>query len=267
MNREHRRRRSAPIEGECRICGRYCILTKEHVPPQGSLLIQGKDGQFRPPSIIKVGYPDIYKLKAGEMPKGYAAQGGSAFFTLCSNCNNNIGSWYSNDYIEWCEQGLNVLSTTQGRTKLILPYHIYPLRVLKQIIAMFFSLNGVSLGKEFPELREFILEKNKVTLPEKFRVYAYYNTLAIFRFIGMIYKVNFVSGQKIRMTETSYIPFGYVMTVNSQSPDSRLLDISHFGVYGYDQSDTLMLSIPALPTYSHLPGDYRSKRELESREK
>jgi hypothetical protein len=64
------------------------------------------------------------------------------------------------------------------------------------------------------------------------------------------------------LSETTFPPFGYVMTFNSPSPDDRLTDITYFAEYEYNQEGTLSLKLPVLPVYTFFPADYRSRDQV-----
>src|SRR5262245_19184544 len=77
--------------GLCRLCGSVGKLSLEHVPPRSAFnatpvflrtmedWLQGDDRQRR----------------------GRKEQRGFGAFTLCERCNNNTGSWYGGEYVEW----------------------------------------------------------------------------------------------------------------------------------------------------------------------
>jgi hypothetical protein len=63
-------------------------------------------------------------------------------------------------------------------------------------------------------------------------------------------------------SEISFPPFGYILTEDSPPPDRRLVDISFFAQYGYNDWVDISLRLPVLPIYSWLPGDFRSRDEV-----
>ncbi|NOR52736.1 MAG: hypothetical protein GQ536_01415 [Candidatus Aminicenantes bacterium] len=69
------------------------------------------------------------------------------------------------------------------------------------------------------------------------------------------------------MSEINFPPYGYMMTINSDPPDPRIVEITHFSRYGYDEFDTKAMRIPVLPTHLPFPGDYRTKEEISDEEK
>ena len=64
------------------------------------------------------------------------------------------------------------------------------------------------------------------------------------------------------LSETTFPPFGFVMTFNSPSPDDRLTDITYFAKYPYKELRTLWLQLPVLPIYTAFPGDYRPREQV-----
>src|SRR5271169_3325723 len=93
-------------EGVCHICGRYGALSFEHVPPRAAFNnYPVKVGRFE--DAINLGPDD-------EPTAGHIQQQGMGSYTLCAKCNNNTGSWYGKQFLDWCEQGLMMLSRTGG---------------------------------------------------------------------------------------------------------------------------------------------------------
>ena len=67
-------------EGYCLICNEYGVLSKDHVPPKGSI------------SITKIEQKHIGELMGQEAAniKGVRASNGSTFKTICSTCNGDV---------------------------------------------------------------------------------------------------------------------------------------------------------------------------------
>jgi hypothetical protein len=60
------------------------------------------------------------------------------------------------------------------------------------------------------------------------------------------------------LSEITFPPFGYVLTLDSAPLDRRLLEITHFSRYRYDEFRVLELRPPVLDTPTSFPGDYRT---------
>ena len=54
---------------------------------------------------------------------------------------------------------------------------------------------------------------------------------------------------------------------HSDYPDRRLYEITYFSRYGYEEYRSVYLKLPVLPTHTYLPGDYRSRKEIEETER
>lgn len=242
-------------EGVCHICGSYGKLSFEHVPPRKAF----NDGR----RVVVVGFDNMVSLGPDDEPKGPIQQQGAGRYTLCEKCNNNTGSWYGAAFVKWCHQGMSVLKRTNFRPNTFTLHYLPPLRILKQIVTMLFSVNDKDAFRQaFPELVEFVLNKDNRYLPSKFRFFIYFNTGDKFRYNGLSAKADLNTGSVETLTEISYPPFGYVMTVDSEPPDESLLEITHFSQYQYDDFKLMDLRPPVLPTATFWPGDYRTKEEV-----
>lgn len=245
--------------GECHICGTVGPLSFEHVPPKRA---------FNDKRVIKARFEDIVGIGPDEPIVGENQQRGMGDYTLCPNCNNNTGSWYSSEFIEWCYQGFNILIRARGKPTLIYLYRLLPLRIIKQIVVMFFSVNGPEFRCAHPELVHFVLNKEDKNLPPNYRFYTYYTISSRLRCSGVTGLVNVNTKEVFVFSELSYFPFGYIMTFNSRPPDPRLLDITHFAQYGYNEFAIKTISMPALPAHTWFPADFRTREEImkQSRE-
>lgn len=246
--------------GICRLCGEEKELSFEHVPPEkafnsGAAVIM----PLQPDSILGPDDPIV----GTEYRKGVGA------YTLCHRCNNVTGSWYGNGFIQWCEQAAALLEKSGGKPTLHYPYYIDPLSVIKQVVTMFFSVNRFDFSKDHQELVAFVLNRQRRYLSPKYRIFAFYNTSNRIRRTGITGKLDVrmdaieatVRNMSI-LSEIVHWPFGYVLTLDSPSPDPRLLDISHFARYEYGQYAVAHLKMSVLPIHLQFPGDYRTKEEI-----
>jgi hypothetical protein len=246
------------VIGICHICGRNGKLSKEHVPPRAA---------FNDISFILAKAEEIIKLGPGEKPKGKIKQGGISEFTLCGKCNNDTGGWYGRQFVAWCRQGMEILICAKGIPTLFYMNYLFPLPVIKQIISMFCSINSPSFAKANPELIPFLLNKEKKYLNPKYRIFCYYNIEGNARYVGLAAKMDIFSGLKGVLSEISFPPFGYVMTLNTEPPDDRLFEITHFSKYDYNEFAVMNLKLPVLPTHLWYPGDYRTLDEIRNSSK
>lgn len=239
--------------GICKLCGNEGQLSYDHVPPRAVF----NDGQF-----LSVPDEELYDWAPGETVKGKLKQGGIGFYSLCQKCNNNTGSWYGRDFVWWSYHAVNVLKWTDTRPTLYYPQSFFPLRVLKQILTMFFSISKVDLTEIAPDLVKFILNRDEKYMNPMYRVFAYFNVEGNPRYMG--YTSLWNNGSMHQLSEIAYPPMGYVMTFDSTSPDPRLTDISHFSRFAYNDWKEISMKFPVLATHIPMsPGDYRSLEEIQ----
>src|SRR5262249_16000508 len=147
------------------------------------------------------------------------------------------------------------------------PFHLFPLRVFKQIVCMFFSANGPGFRTTNQELVRFALNREHKYIDPKIRIFAYYTMSDRSRQAGVTGILEFAESsmgitRSHVFSEISFPPFGYILTEDSPPPDRRLVDISFFAQYGFDDWVDISLRLPVLPIYSWLPGDFRSRDEV-----
>ncbi len=242
-------------EGTCHICGCYGPLSFEHIPPHAA---------FNDRPVIRVEFEQAMSLGPDEQAKGPKQQKGMGGYTLCARCNNNTGAWYGNQFVSWCYQGMDMLVRTNGKPTLIYLNYIFPLQVLKQIVTMFFSVTHEGFRKPHEELVRFVLNPEKRYLSPKYRFFVYYNITGNLRTSGIVAAMNLGKSRKPTvMSEITFPPFGYLMTIDSEPPDERLIEITHFARYDYNQFVVMPLQLPVLPTHTLIPGDYRDKKQIQ----
>ena len=241
--------------GQCHLCGDYGKLSYEHVPPKSAfnrnkVLIAGGERIFQ-------GSFDLDKIRGIQLQRG---MGG---YTLCERCNNNTGRRYGPSYASWIYQAYRYLQISSSATELQLPYWVYPLRVIKQILCMFFSINTNQFHKYYPDLRDFILFTRASGIHPKYRLYAFRNKSGRARFAGLIKKMDY-SGSSQFYSEVASPIVGYILTIDSEPPDSELEDLTFMTKYHYNDLAGLYLRIPTKDVYSFMPGDYRSRDQYIS---
>ena len=256
-----RSKRKKPI-GACHVCARVGRLSWEHVPPEAAFNdrpVIGIDGDRAIKDYRKVG-----------RPRGPVEQRGAGGYTLCRRCNSNTGSWYGAALVEWCRQAGAVLEEVGHAPALAYPYYFYPLRVIKEIAAMFFSVNDVQfrnghheeIRRRGPELAQFVLNPERRDVPKPFRLFTYFVGTMPGRGIGWSRKI--VDGREWDLTEITFPPLGYVMTAGTDAPHPDQEEITSFGSFRYDDFRMMHLKLPMLPVASVYPGDYRTAEEVQA---
>jgi hypothetical protein len=202
------------------------------------------------------------ELGPGVKASGRKEQRGMGGYTLCGQCNNNTGSWYGGRFVDWCYQGMNILEMTNGKPTMFYMNYVFPLSIIKQIVTMFFSVNGENFRLLHPDLVSFVLNRNAKYLPPKYRFFAYFNLEGRYRATGVSAVLNTDAGRFSVFSEITFPPYGYVMTFGTDAPDRRMVEITHFTRYDLHEWSVIELKLPTLPTHLSLPGDYRSIEEI-----
>lgn len=237
-------------------------MSYDHVPPKAA-------GNRYP--VVRAAFEQAISLEPVETSgKRDIQQQGAGEYSMCRPCNTNMGLWYVPAYAKWCKQVMIFLMKSGGAPSLYYPYEIHPLRVIKQVASMFFSINNPRLREAQPELAEFVLNREKRYLSPEYGFYVYLTTSPRMRYLGLMAQV-WVGRPEARgkrsqitvLTEMSHPPFGFVLTFEgSPPPDDRLYNISHFARYGYDDVDQIFLRLNTLPVVLAFPGDYRTPEEI-----
>jgi hypothetical protein len=243
--------------GICHICGKVGKLSFEHVPPHSA---------FNDHRVLCVTFE---RVLSGEHPDEFSGpyqQKGAGAYTLCESCNNNTGSWYGAAYADWAAQAMQILVGTRGRPTLEYPFRLSPLKVLKQVVCMFFSVNAPLFHTKQPDLVRFVLNKELNIFPAHVRVYAFYtlsNRSRTSPVSGVLKGLGSDSSSVHVFSEVTFPPFGFVMTMdNSPPPQSGFCEISSFSKFGYrDWRTGITMKLPLMPIYTLYPGDYRIREE------
>lgn len=247
--------------GNCHLCGQYGALSFEHVPPESA---------FNNQRIITPDTKKVFELTdLDELRKlsGRQSQRGQGGYTLCSQCNNLTGHWYGANYAAWAYQGADYLQRSSDRMmQVAYPYHLLPLRVIKQIVCMFFSVNSPRFREAHPELVRFVLNKDTKYLSPRTKIYVGYLWSDRIRSAGVtaslqLDKITGVTRRRV-YSEISFPPFSYILSLDSPPPEHEMLDITFFGNYAYNEFATLHLPIPTLSVYTPFPGDFRGRETV-----
>lgn len=250
--------RSSSKVGNCHICGAYGALSFEHVPPESA---------FNDRTVVTPDTKRVFELRDLDKLrdlKGKQSQRGQGGYTLCERRNSRTGHWYGAHYAAWAYQGAGVLARAGGApTQLAYPYHLLPLRVIKQIACMFLSINGVRFRETQPQLERFVLNRESRHLPPYIKIYVGLLRGDRSRQAGVAASIKlgdaFTVAQLRVYSEISFFPFSYILSLDSTPPEHEMLDITFFAGYAYNDVATLHLPIPTLSVYTPLPGDFRNR--------
>ena len=248
------------VSGTCHLCGEDGKLSFEHVPPESG---------FNDRPLLLARAREILGASKLDQPHGRTQQRGAGKHTLCERCNNKTGHWYGAAFADWAYQAMHLLAFTDGRPSLYYQYRVFPLRVIKQIICMFFSANGPEFRRGYPELVRFVLDRDRRWMEPGIQILAFLSCSPRGRQSGVAARLRLSKGigdewstSRCVLSEIAFPPMGYVLLLDSAPPDERLVDISFFADYRYNDWKEFSFRLPVLPIYTAYPGDYRSRDQV-----
>jgi len=243
--------------GECCICGQQKELSFEHVPPKAA---------FNNAPVLHSRYDQIDARVNLDNPPANIIRKGIGAHALCEECNNKTGHWYGGAYSDFAKHVMDFLNKDRNASAITLSYKIFPLRIIKQVVCLFFSVNGRGLGLLKSELVDFVLDKHSQNLPVGIRVYAF-STLSE---RSRTHSFNIRRGINHSETMSTFYssevvssPLGFVMTIDSVPPCYDLYDISYFAQFGYEDQQCLSVEFLVKTVYSSYPCDYRTKEQID----
>lgn len=256
---------SKTVEGTCKLCGKHGKLTFEHVPPESAfnsfsvreysaeaalMLLAGADGRM--PWEL-----DGLRYKINQ-------RGGGGYY-LCSECNNNTGSWYISEYVKFVRSLHDVIQKEQlasGAKCCIKIFQVYPLRIFKAIMTMFCDINNNCFGDE--ELRAYLLDKESIAFnSEKYSVYLYLTNNPMRRVLGLS-GMCIMNVGPVLVSEIASYPIGVSLYINKpEAYTAPGVCINNFATRSYDDlCDVELSGLPYEEINSLFPNDFRTKDDF-----
>ena len=143
----------------------------------------------------------------------------------------------------------------------------YPLRILKQIVSMFLSVNE---NYELDDLQEFVLKKeSQVFDKNKYRITMYINTGSMSRLLPK--SAIFKSGGQhsplenmtsINVSEISTLPLGFILYFGHGKETIVGTEITSFCDMSYDEKCDYQIPLVFKEVNSSLPLDFRTKEQI-----
>ena len=245
--------------GKCAICGEIRKLTYEHIPPKSAFNSQPTKQYNAFQSLGTTNKPwEFDGLKYINMQKG------KGVYSLCRECNNNTGAWYGKDYCEFIQKLGNTIMHTKEFTNELIQVEavdIYPLRILKQILSMFLSINK---DYELPELSDFVKDKNSKKLDKsKYKICIYLYKGTVTKQIPLCAVGNILTGSMKFVSEIADFPIGIILYVNSDSNlKTEGTDITDFCSFDYNEKCDVSIPLSYKEVNTPIPCDFRTKDEV-----
>lgn len=229
------------VVGICRVCGEEGPLTYEHVPPRAA---------FNRETAKMYTYDQWLSLDATGRGRYELQQRGSGYYAFCETCNNTRGgTWYIPEYELWVLAAAEVVSQLPDESQPGLVVHmnlhaVRPALFAKQMVMMLLALNGSEFGDAFPELRDYVRERDAVGLPDRHRLFLSLLNVDVARYGGRYEAVNFVTDKSFSVTDLLYPPLAYTLTINEQEPEPREGEITWFTTLTPDDERDIKLTLP-----------------------
>lgn len=237
--------------GICHLCKKSKQLSFEHIPPKAAF---NKYTKFR--SVPFLEYVQNSHRKDYK-PNAKLQQGGTGRYCLCRDCNSFLGNNYVPDYFKMAQTGKGVFRDNDFMRAIFTTNGISPLRLLKQIIAMFVCTNDVGFTDANPELLIFLSDPEEKFLPEKFRVFMYLNNAGQIRNLATIYTNHYGL-----VNEIAFPPLGFVLSMDSNF-SFPLTEITHFKDIDEDYRGYVHFDLFNHPTHLPFPIDYRTQEQID----
>jgi hypothetical protein len=253
----------------CHICRQeHAKLSFEHTPPRSAfnderLTVHGLEGW------LKFG-------ETGEWGRGRIEQRGAGAEVLCEDCNNKTGAWYVNELRVAANAGASLLRQLplEEIDGLLEPRWAgvkftqseigpHPLRFIKQVVTMLLATSPVELSIAHPELGDFVLDKERSGLPDRFRFYLSLFAGPIARSTGVSSRIRLDPPRIDTMVEVAFPPYAYLMTIDSEPEAVESADITSFVDLTYNNKADIELDLLVGFGHTMYPGDYRTKAMLD----
>ena len=246
--------------GKCALCGIECKLSFEHIPPK----ICFNKSPVKPLYGVSVfAYPTHCLQENAYLPR-LNQQMGMGLYSLCPQCNNLTGHWYGSAY-----NSITKLAAMLLNTDIVPEYHsvelpkIYPLRIIKQIISMFCSLNP---QYDIDDLRRFVLERDAVGIDSnKYRIFMRLTKSPTHKAIGFTSIVTIEPMESFMVSEITARPFDFTLYLDPIN-EYRYpgIDITAFAQCKYDDIYNVKIPLDICEVNTQYPVDYRTTSELVS---
>jgi len=241
--------------GKCHICGYEGLLSFEHVPPRSA---------YNNKTVLRETLEDLLKnqIPPDEIGNYRIQQGGYGDYTLCESCNNKTGSWYGSDYVNFSHLGMLALQQAYKPEFLFNTGLFHPLRIIKQVVTIFFSINTPGLASANPDLVNFVMNRERKYIQKDIFISMYMSLGGRGRFFPLSARGS-NNGVDI-ISEFSFPPFGFVFSFKRKPLVSRLFGINFFSHFEYNEQANFFLPLYVLATFSHFPLDYRTIEQMNA---
>ncbi len=188
--------------------------------------------------------------------------------TICRHCNERTGGNYGTAFKEFALQfaSSGVLDAGQRRCWVSLQ-DIQPLRVLKQMAAMFLAVQPTMPPPVYDPIRDFVLTQGRKLPPDLLRVFLYRNVSHTGRIVpvtGLGFLRAPPESVSLVCSEISWPPLGLVFARHWHPHLAAMPEITHWGQrFHFRQRASLGFSVPQLRVETTDPLGFGSPEEVD----
>jgi len=238
----------------CHVCSKYPATSKEHIPSRHA----GNKGE------VEIIYIDG-KTPSGDM-EFHVVRSSDGFWvpTFCKYCNNKTGWRYGEAYKDFISQIADAagLEDTSGRDYAHLK-GIYPLRILKQMFAMFLGAVPYEPAPVWNSIQDFVRKRDSVLPANAPSVYLYKNISKLGRIVPCCGIVEFSTDKCLVVSEVSWPPVGIVFAYQSDERFRMMENITHWGRFRFKVKSDSLVRLPRLRVASHYPLGFGTAQKVE----
>lgn len=255
-------------KGKCAICGKYGLLTFEHIPPCSAFNNKPAKPVSGVDLLTDVGANNSMRMPWETDDLSYTnLQRGMGKHSLCSDCNNKTGKWYGNEYVKFARTISKAIEEYKGFPEGYVELEgVYPLRFIKQVVSMFCSCTS-SEDASIDELRSFVLDRDKTGIDtKKHKIYMYITSSTLHKQTGNMLVLKGSSAPYImKLNEITAYPFGFTLYYNPQDQwEFSGFDITSFADCKFDECCNITFPWKVFEMNNIMPGDFRTKEEIEA---
>jgi hypothetical protein len=258
------RRRAKDTIGTCHICLRKRPLSFEHVPPNAA---------FNVDKVERRGLKHwLERNDDGIRLRRAIQQGGSGFSRLCEDCNNRTGSWYAAELTGWVHAAVAAIhalppvaemdAQREDHSVMFRIEGVRPLAMVKQIITMLLVVNDVQFAVLHPDLRAFVLDRDRTGLQD-IQIYLALYLGPIVRFVGVSGRANVDMSETFVLSEVAFPPFSYIASFDEPPRLLEAGNITGFAEIPYTTRATAEVELIVGFGHTPLPADFRTAAQVE----
>ena len=262
------RRRGEMIR--CILCRHLRPATFEHSPPESCgnqdpvmALDWTAITRYVADTGPRVGDAVIASTEILDKPEFYrqqVMQRGHGYHTLCGECNTKLGVY--NPSLKHWEQAAHSGQRTDG---ISLQGDFYMLRVIKAIMAQFFSANpDVAADRQVARL---LRHRCNTALPSPYRLFAYARQGTMLRSTGFFFVQKKPGSEPHVFSEFHTQAIGYVVSCDGEKYHPDFVELTHFARRPFGKLETVELTLPYLPVLTPIPGDFRTQEQRDAGER